>query len=237
MLRDIQYPAIVLRIHTWEKHKFVTLLTPEGLIEAKQFGGLAGKSVGVELRPFVEGQFFLYKKGQYWTVKGVDQVLEHEALRENLSLIYTATFFCELIYRSHALGGEHLAALDLLHKGLDLLERKPREKVVIYILWELLQVLGFAWDMERCAKCGHILAATPACPVLYLDYELPGFVCCGSSSVMIPEEGCAFLQSFLPGRPRVAPSDVAVRRTKDALLSLVQILWDERLRSLQGGFV
>ncbi len=269
MLRDLQYPAIVLRVHSWEKHKFVTLLTPEGLIEAKQFGASSGKSLGVEIKPFLEGTFFLYRKGTYVSIKGVDQCIEHDELRTDLSLVYTATFFCELIYRSHGLGGEAEAARELLHTSLALLATKPRELVVIYMIKEVLEILGQGINVSECASCGRDLrragmgaprttgdsssrnstsAAQPGTE-LYLNYDMPAFVCCTSRSanasgstnasgrVCIPAQGTAFLQSFLPGMPRVELAGLDRTQTKEALLSLVQLLWDDRLRSLQGGFV
>ncbi len=249
--RFITTPAVVLSSRRMgEINRSITLLSPEtGLITATAYGARKGKSrLSGRVEPFVSGQFYLYfnpVSGQY-TVKDVDEPIFREFLRESLYAQYAASFWAEIILRTHSGGGEYERLYTFLHEALDALHGavqkdpdSPQPYLIIQSIWRFLGLIGYQPSLKECCRCGRELSGAA---VVYLDTNMQGFACpnCAvSRQAPLPQGALAYLSATLsrglPDSLAVKLSDSALYDLRSVSILLINDVVGRPLKTLQGG--
>ena len=184
MTRHHQCDAVILKsVRMGDTHRIIHLLSPElGIIQAAAFGSRkgTGKLAGM-VSPFVSGRFFLYhnpQKDQY-KIEDVKPYAYREYLQQDLTSLYTASFFAEVVLKSFGSGGDHEQTYDLLIRLLDLLERvEEYAYLLIQGSWRFLGLFGLEPDLGSCASCGRSFGEEAA----WLNLTEHGLWCADCSS-------------------------------------------------------
>jgi DNA repair protein RecO (recombination protein O) len=251
--RFISTPAVVLSSRRMgEINRSITLLSPEtGLVTAAAYGARKGKSrLSSRVEPFVSGQFYLYYNpvsGQY-TVKDVDEPMFREFLRESLYAQYAASFWAEIILRTHSGGGEYERLFTFLLEALDVLQGTvqkhpdtPQPYLIIQSIWRFLGLIGYQPSFSECCRCGRALSGSG---VIYLDTDMQGFACsdCAVSRQAPLSQGAlayltAALSRGLADALSVKLSDAALSDLRSVSLLLISHVVGRPLKTLQGGIL
>lgn len=173
--------AVILKTHRYsDTSKILRLMTREhGPRSAIAKGALRPKSrFGGVLEPFAEGSatFYVRESRDLHTLSGFELARERQALGSDLKRFAAASVLCELVLR---LAPEHrdLRLYRALVAGLDTLVAAPPEQVPaagLRHIWELVRVLGFAPDLDRCLECGGPI---PAGEKARFDFPAGGLRC------------------------------------------------------------
>lgn len=156
MERNVKTQAIVVRTARYgELHKMVTLMSRElGVVSAIVYGGRKGKRSA--LAPlFSIGEFQLYNnpvKKEYSIEEG-ELAFSPTNISGDLERTYTASLLCELVTKTAS--DDPLPAFGLLKDALLYLEtaEPSTKRTVIAFLWKMLQINGFAPDLDHCPNC------------------------------------------------------------------------------------
>lgn len=144
-----------------DNHRRVLMLTAgQGLISVAAFG--AGGKKG-RLRPLIqpfslcEGDLYFDPVKKLWRLKDGSCLDVHDSFHNSLKKYYAATFWCELILKTHGGAGSEgffLLTANLLDQ-LDLAEDSSVAPVLIRALWTFLNLEGIQPDLTSCVRCGR----------------------------------------------------------------------------------
>lgn len=201
MERSIQTQAIVVKTSkVGEMHKLLTLLCPTlGLVNVMVYGGRKGKKTA--LAPlFSIGTFQLYHnpvRDEYSLEEAVSSFIP-EAIMQNLESTYTASLLCEIV--SKTLTDEPETVFDILKSAITKLENNPEnsKRITISFIWKLLQIWGFAPDLEYCPVCERQYGENE---ILIFSNSLTSPCCknCGDTDYLILPPGARrYLKYTLP---------------------------------------
>lgn len=144
-----------------DSHRTVLMLTAgQGLIYAAAFGAAGKKG---RLRPLIqpfslcEGDLYLDPVKKLWRLKDGSCIDVHDSFHNSLKKYYAATFWCELILKTH--GGAGSEGFFLLTANfLDKLDRNGTALapgILLRALWAFLELEGICPDLNSCARCGR----------------------------------------------------------------------------------
>lgn len=164
MERNFFTTAIVLKTRRFgDFHKIVSMLSPErGIIDAVLHGAYKGKSrLSSITDPFCISKFLIYHNPAKNTFKinGCELVFMNDRIKENLNAFYNASFFCEVILKTHASGADYAFSYKLLHYCLTELNNNKKKSLLItsFFLYNFLSNSGFIGDLLECSSCGKSL--------------------------------------------------------------------------------
>lgn len=156
MDRNVSSLAIVLHSQRYgQLNRRLKLLSVDlGIIDVISYG--AQKSLkAVKAEVFTDGQFFLYynpvKKD--YSLKDIEVLTTHEALRSDLFCTYAALFFCEMMIKTQ--GGDSRLEYLLLSKALDQLNADQAlvDRTIIQFVHRISDLLGLRGDLLHCPIC------------------------------------------------------------------------------------
>lgn len=247
MNRNLSCEAVVL--HTTkmgDMHRRVALLSPQlGLIWAAAFGARKGSgSLAGAVQPFYGGTFFLYHNPQKDQYKIEDARIDsyREYLIGDLSSLYVASLFCELIIATGSSGGEYEESYQLLLSILDGLEDGAKSNyILVHGIWRFLNLMGLLPDVDTCSNCLLPLGQQKA----YLDTDEQGFVHPGCTNRHdLPALEIAELDYLRYTSPMELTQAIQVRiaRTpgmniKRLLVYLLDQVTEGRLKTLRSGML
>ncbi|MCF7946506.1 MAG: DNA repair protein RecO [Spirochaetia bacterium] len=179
MSRYIQTEGIILAVKkTASQHRLVQLLSPEyGIITATAYGAKKGKLTG-SVNQFISGKCFLYYNPMRSQYKIDDIAADNyrEYIRGSIQMLYSASFFAEILLKTYVGGGEYQLLYKLLEGALNSLsEDEKRNRIMIQFIWRYLSISGFiSPDLDYCAECGRKFFIDDN---LVLDQNIPAMVC------------------------------------------------------------
>ena len=227
--------GVVLRsIRFGEADRVLHLYTADrGRVGAIAKGARRVKSrLGGRLEPLSRVQLVLHQgSGELCTIRQVDTVHAHPALRERREALERATQACEAVLRLLDSTEPNRPAYNLLCNELALLDASPggacRAGALAFRL-KLLLSAGFAPELGSCASCGeteHLGAFSPSAG---------GVVCsgCEAGSFPLGEEGHRFLVEALarPLSERPGASERALGQADRAIAETIEYHAHVRLR-------
>ncbi|MDC7225495.1 MAG: DNA repair protein RecO [Spirochaetales bacterium] len=169
MNRNYTTEAVVLKTRRFgDFHKSVIILSPEfGIIEATAHGAYKGRSrLSSITDPFCVSVFDLYHNPvkDVWKINGCESRVINSRIRENLHAMYNASFWSELILKSHASGADFRNVYPLYTDALDFLEKNNNRgtSATIHFLYRFLINSGFITDFTECGHCGAALGSGAA---------------------------------------------------------------------------
>ncbi|MGM0432183.1 MAG: DNA repair protein RecO [Spirochaetota bacterium] len=248
MKRSLDCDGIILHSsRSGEMHKLIRLLSPElGLVSATAFGARkSGSKLSGLAEPFVAGHLFLYYnpvRGQY-KIEDIKAEVFHEGLRNDLSRLYAASFFAELIIQTYG-GNEDAQEMYTLLLGL--LSAIEQKQELVYIIiqgsWRFLRLLGLTPDLEYCVNCGRPL--TDKKSRLHMsDHGLWCLQCMpsGDSRYLLGIAERKFLHhsTQLPlqrGLQVKLPAQTAAS-LKQAVIGYIDAITDGRLKTIRSGLL
>jgi len=148
------------------------------------------------LEPFADGSatFYLKPDRDLHTLSDFDLIRERQALGRDLRCFAAASVLCELVLRLAPAERDEPLFYGLT-RGLDLLLEAGSDAVpgvAVAAIWALVEVLGFAPDLEGCSRCGDPLGQRG-----------------GRLEV---REGSLVCERCLPGGGSLPPAEIAVLR-------------------------
>lgn len=167
LLREEDFPLtiktrgiVLAQTQLSSQDRILTLLTSDmGLIDVftKVSHGKKGRAAAAT-EVLAYSEFCLFKGKTRYILDAADLENNFFGLREDLTSLSLAAYFCELcrfVMPDETTGGE---ALRLLLNTLYLLEQKKRSPAFLKAVFELrlLTLCGFAPDVEGCAICGTV---------------------------------------------------------------------------------
>ncbi len=191
-----------------------------------------GSRLGGRLEPLSRVRLVLHQgRGELCTIRQVDTVHAHPALRERREALERATQACEAVLRLLDSTEPNRPAYNLLCNELALLDASPdgacRAGALAFRL-KLLLSAGFAPELGSCASCGeteHLGAFSPSAG---------GIVCsgCEAGSFPLGEEGHRFLVEALarPLSERPRASERALGQADRAIAETMEFHAHVRLR-------
>lgn len=156
--------SVVLQTHPYsDTSKILRLMTLDfGPQSVMARGALRPRSrLSGVLEPFADGSatFYLKPDRDLHTLSDFYLTRERQALGRDLRCFAAASVLCELVLRL-APAERDEALFHGLTRGLDLLLEARSEAVpgiALAAIWTLVDVLGFAPDLEGCSRCGNPL--------------------------------------------------------------------------------
>jgi len=227
--------GVVLRsIRFGEADRVLHLYTADrGRVGAIAKGARRVKSrLGGRLEPLSRVRLVMHQgSGELCTIRQVDTVHAHPALRERREALERATQACEAVLRLLDSTEPNRPAYNLLCNELALLDASPdgacRAGALAFRL-KLLLSAGFAPELGSCASCGeteHLGAFSPSAG---------GVVCagCEAGSFPLDEEGHHFLVAALarPLSERPGASERALGQADRAIAETIEYHAHVRLR-------
>jgi len=227
--------GVVLRsIRFGEADRVLHLYTADrGRVGAIAKGARRVKSrLGGRLEPLSRVRLVMHQgSGELCTIRQVDTVHAHPALRERREALERATQACEAVLRLLDSTEPNRPAYNLLCNELALLDASPdgacRAGALAFRL-KLLLSAGFAPELGSCASCGeteHLGAFSPSAG---------GVVCagCEAGSFPLDEEGHHFLVEALarPLSERPGASERALGQADRAIAETIEYHAHVRLR-------
>jgi DNA repair protein RecO (recombination protein O) len=227
--------GVVLRsIRFGEADRVLHLYTADrGRVGAIAKGARRVKSrLGGRLEPLSRVRLVMHQgSGELCTIRQVDTVHAHPALRERREALERATQACEAVLRLLDSTEPNRPAYNLLCNELALLDASPdgacRAGALAFRL-KLLLSAGFAPELGSCASCGeteHLGAFSPSAG---------GVVCsgCEAGSFPLDEEGHRFLVEALarPLSERPGASERALGQADRAIAETIEYHAHVRLR-------
>ena len=188
--------------------------------------------LGGRLEPLSRVRLVMHQgSGELCTIRQVDTVHAHPALRERREALERATQACEAVLRLLDSTEPNRPAYNLLCNELALLDASPdgacRAGALAFRL-KLLLSAGFAPELGSCASCGeteHLGAFSPSAG---------GVVCsgCEAGSFPLDEEGHRFLVEALarPLSERPGASERALGQADRAIAETIEYHAHVRLR-------
>ncbi len=199
--------CVVLQTYRYsDTSKILRLVTREhGPRSAIAKGALRpGSRFGGVLEPFAEGEATLYLKPDrdLHTLSEFDLIRERQSLGVDLNRFAGASVACELVMRLAPEERDPRLYRTLL-AGLDALTEAAPEEVrslALMVNWQIVRVLGFHPEMDRCAGCGRELEAGGE---TRFDFAAGGLACprCATSGPRLGEREREELAGLLEGRP------------------------------------
>lgn len=246
MNRHVSTQAVVLKsVRMGEMHRLVTLLSPElGVFQAAAFGARkgSGKLTGL-LEPFSSGTLYVYHNPvkQQYKIEDMNVDEFREGIRNSLRHVYAASFFAELVMKSYGSGGEHESSYRLLLSLYDALcTQEDLDPILIQGCWRFLAILGLTPDVHYCASCGKELGREAA----VLNLQDHGLWCTDClpvhSSDMVMDAGARNYLRYTGELPleKALPVRVSsVERLKRILLGYIDVITEERLKTLRSGML
>jgi DNA repair protein RecO len=251
MSRHVHTEAVILALRkTASQHRRVELFSSgSGLLTATAYGAKKGKLTG-SIGQFYSGECVLYHnpvRNQY-KIEDFSPTVYRTYIRESLELLYTASFFAEVLLSTYAAGGEYERLYALLTEALDNLRLKEfRRRIVIQFVWRYLQLSGFiSSELDHCALCGKQFTSGDN---ILLDPDVPALVCCSHSAetampgnrlILYPAARAYLLYT---GRKaftealNVKISAKAEAYIEHLLVQWVDLLSDSSLKTIRNGIV
>ena len=208
--------SVVLQTYPYsDTSKILRLLTLDhGPQSVMARGALRPRSrLSGVLEPFADGSatFYLKPDRDLHTLSDFDLMRERQALGRDLRRFAAASVLCELVLRL-APAERDEALFYGLTMGLDLLLEAGSEAVpgiALAAIWTLVDVLGFAPDLEGCSRCGDPLAQRGG----RLEVREGSLVCerCLPGGGSLPPAEISVLRRLASGNPEgAAPSSQQV---------------------------
>ena len=158
-------------------------------------------------------------------------------IRENLNAVYNASFWSELILKSHASGAEFADVFSLYTKSLALLDSENSSGLTItnHFLYRFLRSSGFITDFSECDHCGRSIDSG------WLSFSPAegGFLCSSCASAGLPkiqyssavylEESASMLLEEAVGKRLDLQSEKEIR---NMMLAVLKSIIDTPLNTL-----
>ena len=158
-------PSIVLQTtRVGDIHRSVTLLTESGLVRAMAHGAAKATSrLRAATVPFSYVRAYLYRDPVRDSVKltDVEALALHHHLSGDLLKYFTASLWAEVVIKSHAGGLQPDQLQRRLLDALDRLDGAGADEVAevsAAFLWQALEHIGVAPEIDLCSACGRHLA-------------------------------------------------------------------------------
>jgi DNA repair protein RecO (recombination protein O) len=203
MSRNYRTEAAVLKTRRMgDNHKTVVILSPEkGILNAVAHGAYKGKSrISSITDPFCVSDFELYHNPvkELWKISSCESIVLNSNIRENLNAVYNASFWSELILKSHASGADFEWSYKIYTEALSCLNEANSDGLVItmHFLYRFLIGSGFIADFSDCGHCG---AERENAEVFFSPVE-GCFLCgnCASSGLpVIDGDSASYLETSL----------------------------------------
>ncbi|HAK45562.1 MAG TPA: DNA repair protein RecO [Spirochaeta sp.] len=210
MNRNYTTAAVVLKTRRFgDFHKSVTILSPEsGIIDAVAHGAYKGKSrISSITDPYCISEFELYHNPvkDVWKINGCESRVMNSRIRENLNALYNASFWSELILKSHALGADYKTVFLLYTEALSFLDENNTSGMIatVHFLYRFLLGSGFINDFSECGHCGAVIGGGAAIDNgrLYFSPVEGCFLCSSCASGGLPGisySSAAYLEQSSP---------------------------------------
>lgn len=177
-----------------------------------------GSKYGGVLEPFAEGEATIYLKPDrdLHTLSEFELIRERQSLGVDLARFAGASVCCELVMRLAPEERDPRLYRTLL-AGLDaLVEAEPDEvrAVALVVNWQVVRILGFTPELDRCVGCGRSLEEGET----RLDFEAGGLACgrCASGGPRLTTSERRELRGLLAGRlPDGGPGGRQARFLRD----------------------
>ncbi len=248
MNRHIQSDALILKsTRMGDTHRIIVLFSPElGIVRAAAFGSRkgTGKLSGL-VSPFISGRFFLYHnpmKDQY-KIEDVRPIAFREYLQKDIVKLYTASFFAEVVLKTHSSGGDNLLVYELVTALLDLQEQDiDHEYLLIQGCWRLLNMFGLRPDLQECASCGETFGDDMS----WIHVKEHGLWCGRCYPAQNDSMRIGFVQRRYLSYTEKLPLEKAVKvklhsdqtqQLKNTLLQYMDSLTDGYLKTLKSGML
>jgi len=171
--------GLVLRARdTAENDRALTILTPEsGVVSAFANGSKRLKSNQLAAaQALCYGEFSLYRRRDTYSVDDARAISVFFGLREDITALALAQYFCELAAALAPAETESAEILNLMVFALTCLEKKRRPQDLLKPAVELriLSLAGYAPDLMSCRVCG---GDTIPGDCVRLDMSGGNFVC------------------------------------------------------------
>lgn len=242
MSRNYRTHAAVLKTRRMgDFHKTVVILSPEkGILNAIAHGAYKGKSrISSITDPFCISDFELYHNPvkELWKISSCESVELNSNIRENLNAVYNASFWSELILKSHASGADYEWAYLLYTGALTALNEAPADGMMItmHFLYRFLTGSGFITDFSDCGHCGAERGGNE----VYFSPVEGCFLCrrCASSGLpVIDGESASYLEASLSVKLEEAVKkrlDLrAVKEIRNLLLAIIKSIIEVPLNTL-----
>lgn len=214
--------CVVLQTYRYsDTSKILRLMTREhGPRSAIAKGALRpGSRFGGVLEPFAEGEATIYLKEDrdLHTLSEFDLIRERQALGVDLARFAGASVACEIVMRlapeerDPRLFRTLVAGLDALKEG------RPDEVrgLSLAVNWQVVRVLGFTPELDRCVGCGRDLASASE---VRFDFTAGGLACgpCAGGGARLEPHEWEELRGLLDGRlPEGEPGPGQSRLLRD----------------------
>ena len=242
MSRNYRTEAVVLKTRRMgDFHKTAVILSPEkGILNAVAHGAYKGKSrISSITDPFCINDFELYHNPvkELWKISGCESKRLFSNIRENLNSMYNASFWAELILKSHASGADYEWVYKLFTGALECLDRRPSDGALLttHFLYRFLAGSGFITDFSECGHCG----AGRGNEDFYYSALEGCFLCrrCGSSALpVISGEAASYLEASLSVSLEEAAQKrldlQSVKKTRNLLLAIIKSIIEVPLNTL-----
>ncbi|MBO4367618.1 MAG: DNA repair protein RecO [Clostridia bacterium] len=175
MAREI-HNAIVLRRSDWRDYdRMLTLLTPEGRIDAVARGCRRPKSPLLSAaEPFTAGEYTLYKSISHYQVEQYRSTDTFYPLREDYERLTHAAYYLRLAEMISLPDQPCRPLFDMLLRALAHITYGETAPEIVTMAFELhlLASLGLSPSMDRCVRCGVQVDSAA-----WFDAEGGGVVC------------------------------------------------------------
>ena len=189
MDRNYCTEAVVLKTgRLGDFHKTVTMLSPDaGIIDAVAHGAYKGRSKISSLTdPFCVSEFNLYHNPsrQQWKITGCESRRLNSGIKESLNAVSNASFWTELVLKTHASGADYSTVYRMLTSALSALDGNSLAGAVlsIHFVYRFLMLSGFISDYVSCGRCGRGTGSAE----VYFSFTEGCFVCSRCSSEALP---------------------------------------------------
>ena len=245
MNRNYTTEAVVLKTRRFgDFHKSVTILSPEtGIIQAVAHGAYKGKSrLSSITDPYSVSVFELYHNPvkDIWKINGCESIVLNDRIREELNAVYNASFWSEIILKSHASGADFVFIYKLYTSALECLNSDNRNALTLttLFLYRFLYASGFITDFSECGRCGTEIGAESGRSLSFSPVE-GCFLCssCGTAGLPSIDYTTALdLQQSLDIHLAEAAGkrlDLQTgKRTRNMLLAVLKSIMDAPLNTL-----
>ncbi len=203
MNRNYSTEAVVLKTgRIGDYHKSVTILSPErGIIQAIAHGAYKGKSrLSSITDPFCISEFELYHNPvkDLWKINNCESRTLNSGIREDLGATCHASFWSELVLKSHASGADYSTVYSLFTSALGALAADNSRSVIVtvHFLYRFLLGSGFITDFSECCNCGNDSAGR----TVFFSPSEGGFLCedCASGGLAaLKSSSAVYLQDSI----------------------------------------
>ena len=246
-MRNIITKAVILRKYKiGEIHKGLTIFSSDlGIINIIAHGAYKAKSrfrTATELLSY--SKFYLYRNpvNDSYKLTDIEPILRFSNIPLKIKKYFIASFWAEIILKSHAGGSgftETFNLFTLSMKLLDVTDESKSDLISIQFIIRFLRLNGSMTDISRCNNCGRGIYEYE--DAYYSRFSSSVFCkeCKKEGYLSLPAEGRSYLKSTLKMEMeealKVDMKNRLIAAVKNFLYNAVENYLDSPLKSLQSG--